>query len=206
MARELLRIGAAAVSEGEPFVWASGMLAPFYCDNRLTLSFPEVRRILTDGFAEKAAGLEFDCVAGVATAGIAHAALLAERLSLPLVYVRPEAKGHGHQNQIEGSLTEGTRVIMIEDLVATGLSAIQSAEAVENATGLMPVATLAIFTYKLDGVAERFAKKGSPLVTLSSFDTLLVEGLETGYWGPEMVETLREWRNSYQAWTFANWR
>lgn len=182
------------------------MLAPFYCDNRLTLSFPEVRRMLTDGFVEKAADFEFDCVAGVATAGIAHAALLAERLSLPLVYVRPEPKGHGHQNQIEGFLAEGTRVIIIEDLVATGLSSIQSAEAVKNATGLMPVATLAIFTYQLDGVAERFVEKGSPLVTLSSFDTLLAEGIETGYWDPETAEALREWRDGYQAWTFANWR
>ena len=182
------------------------MLSPFYCDNRLTLSFPEVRRMLMDGFVEKASGLEFDCVAGVATAGIAHAAFLADHLSLPLVYVRPEPKGHGHQNQIEGRLEEGTRVLMIEDLVATGLSAIQAAEAVKNAAGLAPVATLAIFTYQLDGVAERFEEKGSPLMTLTNFDILLATGLETGYWDPETVESLREWRNGYQAWTFANWR
>ncbi len=182
------------------------MLSPFYCDNRLTLSYLEVRRMLTDGFAEKASGLEFDCVAGVATAGIAHAAFLADRLSLPLVYVRPEPKGHGHQNQIEGHLAEGTRVLMIEDLVATGLSAIQAVEAIKNAAGSVPVATLAIFTYQLDGVAERFEERGSPLVTLTNFDMLLAAGLEIGHWGPETVESLREWRNSYQAWTLQNWR
>ena len=201
VARELLEIKAIAITSGKPFVWSSGMLAPFYCDNRLTLSYPKIRRMLTDGFIEKASKYDFDCVAGVATAGIAHAAWVAERLSLPLIYVRPEPKGHGHQNQIEGHLPESSKVLLIEDLVATGLSSIQAAEAIQKATGSMPVITLAIFTYNLGGVAELFQKKGAPLETLSNFDALLKVASETGYITSELHDSLLEWRKDYQAWT-----
>lgn len=199
--RELLKIGAIAISSGEPFVWSSGMKSPFYCDNRLTLSYPKIRRMLIEGFVEKASKYDFDCVAGVATAGIAHAAWVAERLSLPLIYVRPEPKGHGHQNQIEGHLLENSKVLMIEDLVATGLSSIQAAKAVKEVTGSMPVVILAIFTYNLKGVAELFQKKGIPLETLSDFDSLLKVANDTGHINPELLDSLLEWRNDYQAWT-----
>lgn len=201
VALELLRIGAMAISSGEPFVWSSGMLSPFYCDNRLTLSYPKIRRMLMDAFIKESEKYEFDYVAGVATAGIAHAAFVAHKLSLPLIYVRPEAKGHGHENQIEGHLPENAKVLMIEDLIATGLSAIQAAEAVQKTTGSMPVAILAIFTYNLSGVAEVFESKGSPLKTLSNFDILLQVAVQNGYIDTEMYDSLLGWRSDYQAWT-----
>ncbi len=201
VARELLKIGAISITSGKPFTWSSGMLSPFYCDNRLALSYPKIRRMLVDGFIEKASKYKFDCVAGVATAGIAHAAWVAERLSLPLIYVRPEPKGHGHQNQIEGHLPESSEVLLIEDLVATGLSSIQAAEAIQKATGSMPAVTLAIFTYNLKGVAELFQKKGVPLETLSNFDALLKVASETGHISSELQDSLLEWREDYQAWT-----
>ncbi len=201
IAHELLEIGVMAVTKGKPFVWSSGMLSPFYCDNRRTLSYPKVRKILTDAFHERASKYEFDCVAGVATAGIAHAAWLADRMSLPLIYVRPEAKGHGHQNQIEGHLPENSRVLMVEDLVASGLSALQAAEAVQKATGLMPVCILAIFTYGLDGVAELFEQKGTRLETLCDFDTFVNTALGSGHLDIELYNILQEWRHDHQAWT-----
>ncbi len=201
IARALLDIKAITITSGKPFVWSSGMKAPVYCDNRRTLSYPKIRSMLIDGFVEKASKHEFDYVAGVATAGIAHAAWVAERLSLPLVYVRPEPKGHGHQNQIEGHLSGNSKVLMIEDLVATGLSSIQAAEAIQDVTGSMPVITLAIFTYKLDGVAELFQKKSTPLETLSDFDVLLDVAIETGYISSEWRDSLLEWRDNYQEWT-----
>ncbi len=202
--RELLKIGAIAISSGKPFIWSSGMMSPVYCDNRLTLSYPKIRRILIDGFVERASKYEFDCVAGVATAGIAHAAWVAERLSLPLVYVRPEPKGHGQKNQIEGYLPANSNVLMIEDLVATGLSSIQAAEAVQEVTGSMPVVILAIFTYDLKGVKELFQEKGAPLETLSNFDALLKVAYDTGHITSELRDTLLAWRMDYPEWTLAH--
>ncbi len=205
IARELLGIGALRFAKDKPFTWASGILSPMYCDNRLTISYPKIRRILTDGFVEKSSEYEFDCVAGVATAGIPHAAWLADRLSLPLVYVRPEAKGHGRQNQIEGYLPENSTVLMVEDLVATGLSSIQAAEAVQEATGTMPVCTLAIFSYCLQGVSDLFQNKGTPLHTLSDLDTLLSVAVQTGYINAKKHDSLLDWRSGYDAWTVSKW-
>ena len=151
VALHLLKIGAISISSGKPYVWSSGIKSPVYCDNRLTLSHPKIREFLIDGFVKKAARHDIDCIAGVATGGIAHAALIADRLSLPLVYVRPKPKGHGHENQIEGFLPKNSKVLLIEDLVATGRSTILVADAIQAFTGFMPVATLAIFTYNLLG-------------------------------------------------------
>ena len=204
IAKELLEIGAIAISLDEPFLWASGVMSPFYCDNRITLSYPSIRRMLTDAFAEKAAAYEFDCVAGVATGGIAHAALLAERLSLPMVYIRAEPKKHGRQNQLEGHLSENAKVLLLEDLVATGSSSLMAAEAVKDVTDSMPVTTLAIFSYQLEGVEQLFQKKRSPLETLSNFDALLHVATETGYIGYELHSSLLEWRRNYQIWTPKN--
>ena len=201
IAHHLLEIGAISISPEEPYVWSSGMMAPIYCDNRLTLSYPELRAILIDGLIEKAADYEFDYIAGVATAGIAHAAMVAQCLSLPLIYVRPEPKGHGQGNQIEGYLPAESKVLMVEDLVATGLSSIQAAEAVKKVTGAMPVGCLAIFTYNLLGVKDLFATKGSPLETLSDFDALLRAAIETQYIDSHQRDSLLEWRNDYQSWT-----
>ncbi len=201
VAYHLLKIQAIAISSGKPYVWSSGILAPFYCDNRLTLSYPETRKILIDGFVEKAVKYDVDCIAGVATAGIAHAAWVADRLSLPLIYVRPEPKGHGHGNQIEGYLPKNCKVLLIEDLVATGLSSIQAAEAIHSVSGSMPVGMLAVITYNLEGVKDLFQKKGLPLETLSDFDTLLDVAIDHHYIDPQLRGSLLEWRNDYQTWT-----
>jgi len=199
VAHQLLKIRAIAISSGEPYVWSSGISAPIYCDNRLTLSYPEIRQILINGFVDKATKYgDIDCVAGVATAGIAHAALVADRLSLPLIYVRPKPKEHGHENQIEGYLPSNSRVLLIEDLVSTGLSSIQAAEVIQDETGLMPVRTFAIFTYKFFRVQELFEKKGSPLETLSDFDTLLDVAIKTNYIDSKQRDSLLKWRNEYQ--------
>lgn len=200
IADELLRVGAIAISLDKPFSWASGVLSPFYCDNRITLSYPSIRRMLTDAFVEKASKYEFDCVAGVATAGIAHAALLAERLDMPLIYIRGTPKKHGRCNQIEGHLPKEARVLLIEDLVATGYSSLLAAEAVKKVTGSMPVRTLAIFSYQLKGVAKLFQAKGSPLETLSNFGALLKMATKAEYITPELHASLLEWRKDYQTW------
>jgi orotate phosphoribosyltransferase len=121
IAKSLLQINAVKLSPQNPFTWASGIKSPIYCDNRITLSFPAVRDLIINGFVEKSKAFEpFDIVAGVATAGIPHGALLADRLAKPFIYVREKAKSHGRQNQIEGLITEGSRVLVIEDLISTG--------------------------------------------------------------------------------------
>ena len=201
IAHALHDIGVMAISMENPFTWTSGILSPFYCDNRLSMSYPKVRRLLTDSFQERALKYEFDYIAGVATAGIAHAAWLADRLSLPLVYARPEPKGYGHRNQIEGYLPEDSKVLLVEDLVATGLSSIQVADLIHRLTGSPPVATLAIFTYRLEGVAEKFQEKGCPLDALCNFDVFVDVALEKGLLNSESHDTLLKWRQNFQSWT-----
>ncbi|MDX1532535.1 MAG: orotate phosphoribosyltransferase, partial [Rhodothermales bacterium] len=141
IAEDLLRIGAVVLRPDEPFTWASGLRAPIYCDNRLTLAYPRVRRRITDGLVALLDGVTVDAVAGVATAGIPQAALVAERLGLPMAYVRAEAKGHGRQNRIEGQVKPGQEVVVVEDLLSTGGSAVSAAEALRAATA-EPVAVL----------------------------------------------------------------
>jgi len=175
-------------------MWASGILSPVYCDNRLTISYPAVRRILTDAFVDMASGHEFDCIAGVATGGIPHASWVADRMSLPMVYVRSEAKGHGKQNQIEGNLPEHSRVLVIEDLVTTGRSSIRVLETIRETTKVAPALILAIFSYQLEGVSERFQKTGTPLKTLSNFDILLDVAIKIGHIDSKFRNSLLEWR------------
>lgn len=195
VAAYLLEIGAVALRPQEPFTWTSGIKSPIYCDNRLTLSFPEVRNYLANGFAElvKSSYLEAQVIAGTATAGIPHAAWVADKLNLPMAYIRDKAKGHGKQNQIEGIISPGQKVIVIEDLISTGGSSIKAAQAVEEAGGEV-LAVLAIFSYELDRATEGFAAAGVPLQSLSNYTTLIDVALSQGKIAESDVALLQSWR------------
>jgi orotate phosphoribosyltransferase len=200
-ARRLLQINAIKLSPQSPFVWASGLKSPIYCDNRAVLSYPEHRRFIIEGFAQKAEAYRpFDLIAGVATAGIAHGVLLAERLGLPFIYVRPKAKEHGRRNQIEGDLKAGARALVIEDLISTGGSCLQAVEGLRGA-GCSIAGVLAIFTYGFEQAQAAFQAAGCPFDTLSHYDALIAEALKAEYVKSAEMETLRQWRQSPQQWS-----
>lgn len=195
VAAYLLEIGAVALRPQDPFTWTSGIKSPIYCDNRLTMSFPEVRNYIAGGFAAliKASYPEAQVIAGTATAGIPHAAWVSDKLNLPMAYIRDKAKGHGKQNQIEGSISPGQKVIVIEDLISTGGSSIKAAQAVEEAGGEV-LAVLAIFSYELDRATEAFAAAGVPLQSLSNYTTLIDVALSQGKIAESDVALLQSWR------------
>lgn len=204
VAEKLLQINAVKLSPQNPFTWASGIKSPIYCDNRLTLSFPEVRNIIIKGFVQQSGQFEpFDIVAGVATAGIPHGALLADRLKKPFIYIREKAKSHGRQNQIEGILPEGARVLVIEDLISTGGSSIKAVEAVREAGGVV-VGVLAIFSYGFEKAVTTFKEADCPFDTLSNYDVLITQAIENQYVKPEELETLKSWRLSPETWDINN--
>ena len=201
IARDLLRIGAVSLQPSDPFTWASGRLSPIYTDNRLTLSHPDVRQRLADGFvtlARRAGGA--DAVSGTATAGIPHATLLADRLDLPLSYVRSQAKAHGKGNQIEGRVTDGQRVLVVEDLVSTGGSVIAAVEALRDAGALVQT-VLAVFTYGLDAAADAVSDAGFTLRTLTDFPALLEVAREDGLLDDTAIQTLEDWRRDPEGWS-----
>lgn len=202
IARDLLRIGAVLLRPEEPFTWASGLRSPIYCDNRLTLSEPDVRGRLTDGFLAvlDRQGLAPDVIAGTATAGIPHAAWLADRLGLPMVYVRSSAKEHGRGNRIEGRLPEGARVVLVEDLVSTGGSSLAAVEALQKAGAEVP-AVVAVFSYGLPRAEAAFRAAGVPLYTLSDYDALLDAARSEGRLDEDALATLRAWRENPQVWS-----
>ncbi len=195
MAEHLLKIGAVHLQPNDPFTWTSGLKSPIYCDNRLTLSYPEVRRDIVQGFMElvKNHTDAVDVIAGTATAGIPHAALLSEALGLPMVYVRGSAKGHGKQNQIEGKIEKGQRVVLVEDLISTGGSVIQAAEAL-RAAGAEVVAIVAIFTYEFQKAEDALKTADLPTYVLTSYSTLLGVAKEQGMISSAEEERLAEWR------------
>jgi orotate phosphoribosyltransferase len=200
IAHNLLQINAVKLSPQNPFTWASGIKSPIYCDNRITLSFPAVRNLIINGFVEKSKAFEpFDIVAGVATAGIPHGALLADRLAKPFIYVREKAKSHGRQNQIEGLITEGSRVLVIEDLISTGGSSLKAVEALREA-GCVVVGILAIFTYGFDKATAVFKEANCTFDTLSDYDTLIAQAIDNQYVMPEELATLSAWRQSPETW------
>lgn len=177
LARDLLSIQAVQINPNEYFTWTSGIKSPIYCDNRLTMSHPDIRRKISEAFVQLIEQMEVkpDVIAGCATAGIPHAAWLAEKLDLPMIYVRSKPKGHGKGNQIEGQSLPEQKVVVIEDLISTGGSSIESAEALHKA-GLDVLGVLAIFTYGLQKSEKSFADAGTPFQTITDFD-LLVEAL-----------------------------
>jgi orotate phosphoribosyltransferase len=200
VARNLLKIRAVKLSPREPFTWASGLLSPIYCDNRVALSYPELRTFLKKCLAEKSAHFgPFDVVAGVATAGIPHGVLLADLLEQPFVYVRSGAKDHGRRNQIEGELHPGQRVLVIEDLISTGGSCLAAVDALRDA-GAEVVGVLAIFQYGFDKAKVAFANKGVDFQTLTNYDALVQEAVRTGYVSQDDLQTLSEWRENPDGW------
>jgi len=195
IADRLLDIEAVALRPREPFTWTSGIKSPIYCDNRLTMSYPEIRDLIAESFATviRESYPEAEVIAGTATAGIPHAAFVSQKLGLPMAYIRDKAKGHGKENQIEGLIKPGQKVIVIEDLISTGGSSIKAAEAV-RAAGAEPQVVLAIFSYQLDKAVNAFTEAGVPLQTLSNYSALIEVAVERGVIKAEDLDLLRSWR------------
>lgn len=174
VAKALLDIQAVSLSPKEPFTWASGIKSPIYCDNRITISVPEVRTLITDGLVEliKETYPDVEVIAGTATAGIPHAAFVAQKMDLPMIYIRSKAKDHGKAKRIEGRITPGQKIVLIEDLISTGGSVIEAAKAAES-EGAEVLGCVAIFTYELAKGKENFTESGYAIDTLSNYSTLL---------------------------------
>lgn len=201
IAKDLLQIKAIKLSPKSPFTWASGLKAPIYCDNRLLLSYPSIRNKVTDSFVGLSRQFApFNCIAGVATAGIAHGALLAQTTKQPFVYVRSKSKAHGRQNLIEGELRPHAKVLVVEDLISTGGSALQAVEALRK-EGSEVVGVIAIFSYQFDQAEEAFKKANCKLATLSNYEALLEEARITNYIQEEDLETLMAWRRNPMNWS-----
>jgi len=197
----LLQINAIKLNPKNPFTWASGWKSPIYCDNRITLSFPEIRKFLKNEFAANIVEKfgKPDYIAGVATGAIGIGLLVAEALELPFIYVRPEAKKHGRQNQIEGQFEAGKSVVVVEDLISTGKSSLQAVDALRVADANI-LGMAAIFTYGFDVAAENFKNADIQLVTLSNYPTLLKAAVEKNYISQEEVATLSDWSKDPSVW------
>lgn len=203
IARRLLEAGAVKLQPHKPFTWASGLRSPIYCDNRLLLSFPAIRTEVIDGLVELAAGFDkIDGIAGVATAGIPHGALLADRLSLPFIYIRSKAKEHGRQNQIEGRIEPGSRYLVVEDLISTGGSSLKAIDALRSAGGNIAGA-VAIFSYEFPAAVRAFSQADVPLKTISGYTTLLKQAVDTDTISGADAKALRTWREDPRAWSEA---
>lgn len=201
VAEQLLEIKAIFLKPNDPFTWASGIKSPIYCDNRLTLGFPKVRQFIAAALAEKIKEDfgDVDVIAGTATAGIPHAAWVSDLLDLPMVYVRSKAKEHGKGNQIEGPISKGQKVVVIEDLISTGGSSLKAVEALEQA-GAEVLGIAAIFTYGLEKGNKLLAEAGTKLVTLTNYDELIEVALTKNYVSKEDMETLKEWKQNPETW------
>lgn len=201
-AEKLLKVGAIKLQPANPFTWASGWNSPIYNDNRLTLSYPDIRsfvkvelcRIIEERFPEA------NAVAGVATGAIAQGALVADTLALPYVYVRSSPKDYGLENLIEGSLKPGQKVVVVEDLISTGGSSLKAVEAIRQA-GCEVVGMVAMFTYGFPVAQKAFKDAKVELVTLSNYNAMLEVALETNYIRTEDVELLKQWRNNPAEWS-----
>lgn len=201
IAEFLLQIKAVKLQPNQPFTWASGWKSPIYCDNRKTLSYPEIRTFIRKQFVDriKESFGKPDVIAGVATGGIAQGALVAEQMELPFVYVRSEAKSHGLTNQVEGVIEKGQRVVVIEDLISTGGSSIKAVDALRQA-GCEVVGMAAIFTYGFKTADENFKKAGCRVITLSDYSTLIEQALSAGYVNDSDLASLSAWREDPGAW------
>ena len=195
IAKDLLDIKAIFLRPEEPFIWASGIKSPIYCDNRLTLTSPAVRNHIEEGMAEviRTEYPEAEVLMGTATAGIAHAAITAHLMNLPMGYVRGGAKDHGRKNQIEGKLEPGQKVVVIEDLISTGGSVIEAAEVLREA-GAEVLGVVSIFTYGMEKGLKRLAEAGLKNVSLTDFDAVVETAAEDGYIKPDDVERLLAFR------------
>ncbi|MEM8845538.1 MAG: orotate phosphoribosyltransferase [Bacteroidota bacterium] len=197
----LLQINAIKLDPENPFTWASGWKSPIYCDNRIMLSFPEVRRFVGKQMAlqvEKLYGKP-DVIAGVATGAIGIGLLVAEAMDLPFVYVRPEPKSHGRQNQIEGQIEEGQTVVVIEDLISTGKSSLNAVKALKSRNVVLK-GMIAIFTYGFDVATLNFKDEDVALHTLSDYNHLIQQASETNYIKESQLQTLLQWKSNPQQW------
>ena len=197
----LLQIKAIKLNPQTPFTWASGWKSPIYCDNRITLSYPTVRNFLKEEIAklvEEKHGKP-DVIAGVATGAIAIGVLVAQELGVPFVYVRPEPKKHGRQNQIEGHLESGQNVVVIEDLISTGKSSLNAVKALKEAHANVK-GMIAIFSYGFEIASDNFKKDGVELTTLSNYEYLLEQALDSKYITSEELRTLEDWRVEPSKW------
>ena len=195
MAELLLRIKAVKLSPGEPFTWASGIKSPIYCDNRVTLSYPEIRNFIRMNFS-RIILIHFggaEAISGVATGGIAQGALVAQELGLPFSYVRSGKKDHGLSNQIEGAVIPGQRIVVVEDLISTGGSSLGAVEALREA-GCCVSGMVAIFTYNLPAAVRGFETAACQLFTLTDYDILIQKALETGYISDDDLSILKEFK------------
>ena len=196
LAKELLAIEAVALRPNNYFTWTSGIKSPIYCDNRITMSYPSIRREIAAGMVEviKEKYPAVEVIAGTATAGIPHAAWVSELLDLPMIYVRDSAKKHGKINQIEGRVLEGQKVVIIEDLISTGLSSLKVAKALREA-GAEVLGVVAIFSYELTKAHEAFSQAEVEYVTLTNYPVLVEEAVVSDFIHQDDVEKLLEWRN-----------
>lgn len=201
VAKGLLSIKAVFLSPEKPFTWASGIKSPVYCDNRLVLGYPEVRTLVETGIAEtvKREYPEAEALMGTSTAGIAHAAIAAQFLGLPMGYVRGAAKDHGRNNRIEGRLEPGMKVVVVEDLISTAGSCVETVEALREA-GAEVLGIVSIFTYGLHKGIDRLEAAGVRNVSLSDFDTLIEVAAEENYVRAEQLPMLRRFIANPQSW------
>ncbi|TDM32556.1 orotate phosphoribosyltransferase [Macrococcoides canis] len=197
IAKALLEIEAVSLQPNDMFTWSSGIKSPIYCDNRLTMSYPAVRDQIAEGLKSliETHFSDAEVLVGTATAGIPHAAFTAQKMNLPMSYVRSSSKKHGKGNQIEGRVLEGQKVVVVEDLISTGGSAIEAADAL-TAHGADVLGIVAIFTYGLNKGKERLAEAGYPYYTLSDFDSLVEVASETGKIEQSDIEGLINWRDN----------
>ena len=201
VASSLLKINAVKLSPEAPFTWASGWHSPIYCDNRKTLSYPEVRRQIYEEFASLIAEKypEAELIAGVATGAIAHGVLVAEKMNKPFIYVRSAPKSHGLTNQVEGYYQKGQKVVVIEDLVSTGSSSLNAVEALRDA-GCEVLGMVAIFTYGFPQATENFKNANVQLDTLTDYGTMIEMAVEQDYVKENQLDTLKQWRLQPETW------
>jgi orotate phosphoribosyltransferase len=200
IAQKLLQIKAIKLSPQNPFTWASGIKSPIYCDNRITLSYPAIRTEIKKGLAELSKNFgSFNHISGVATAGIAHGALLADHLDLPFSYVRSSSKKHGRQNKIEGYIAEGSKILVVEDLISTGGSSLLAVEDLRE-NGFEVVGVMAIFTYEFRIAKESFEKAKCNFNTLSNYTALLSEARIAHFISEKEAEVLSQWSNDPEGW------
>ena len=199
--KSLLQIKAVKLNPHDPFTWTSGIKSPIYCDNRITLSFHAIRTYIRQQFVqiirEEFGVVEY--IAGVATGGIAQGALVAQEFGIPMVYVRSEKKSHGMENKIEGRIETGKSVVVIEDLVSTGSSSLAAVQALSEA-GFIVKGMVAIFSYNLDSAKKNFADAKCRLITLSDYNSLIHEALESNYITDDELQSLVKWRENPEKW------
>ncbi|MFC3931758.1 orotate phosphoribosyltransferase [Streptococcus dentapri] len=201
IASDLLDIKAVYLQPQAPFIWASGIKSPIYTDNRITLSYPETRTLIENGFVDtiKEAFPEVEVIAGTATAGIPHGAIIADKMNLPFAYIRSKPKDHGAGNQIEGRVSKGQKMVVIEDLISTGGSVLEAVAAAEK-EGAQVLGVAAIFTYELPKAAENFDNAGVKLVTLSNYSELIKVAKVQGYINADGLTLLKKFKENQETW------